>query len=117
MKAAALSAVLIGWLATGTSFADAGPMIALSALPTSNVQQACATRPESDTTEDFCVGYVLGVFDALAINRVICPPPSGSLTMQAVAIARLFLAAHPELWDRVPSSLLQRAYTAAFPCP
>lgn len=64
-----------------------------------------------------CAGYILGVFDALSITQLICPPanPSG-LSQQAVAVGLKHLRDHPERWNLHPSFLLVESFTAAFPC-
>ncbi|AHE52824.1 hypothetical protein NX02_05425 [Sphingomonas sanxanigenens DSM 19645 = NX02] len=64
---------------------------------------------------DFCSGYIIGVYDALSLNGLICPS-AASTTMQAVAIGRKEILDHPERWDRNPSVLVRDALKRAFPC-
>lgn len=65
---------------------------------------------------DWCRGYILGVADAFAVQRVVCF--SNSVTgAQVQAVVRRYLSEHPELWDRHGFWLIHRALSPAFPCP
>jgi hypothetical protein len=59
----------------------------------------------------------LGVFDQMALSRLICPPDNSTgLTAQAVALALKFLNDHPERWALHPVFLIGESFKAAFPC-
>jgi Rap1a immunity proteins len=59
----------------------------------------------------------LGVFDQMALSRLICPPDNSTgLTAQAVAVALKFLNDHPERWALHPVFLIGESLKAAFPC-
>ena len=64
---------------------------------------------------DVCTGYVLATFDALSSHHFICPS-DGVTSQQTMAVGRKFPADHPELWDRQPSFVIERALRAAYPC-
>lgn len=70
---------------------------------------------DADLTVNFCTGYVLATFDALSRHRLICPS-DGVTSQQTMAVARRYLTTHPEVWDRSPSFVLERAFKAAYPC-
>lgn len=45
---------------------------------------------------DTCTSYVLGVADALQLERKACRPQSEAGTLQTVTIARRYISEHPE---------------------
>lgn len=95
--------------------AAAHPPVVLSAQSTADFVEQCRGA-DADMTGNFCTGYIVGVEDALALSRVICPPPNGPTTLQAVAITRKFINDHPEKWNEHPASLVRQALRPAFPC-
>jgi hypothetical protein len=106
MLALALAAALAAPMPKGYTIA--------STASTSLLAEQCSKSP-GDLAADFCSGYVLGTFDSLSAERHICPSDNVT-TEQTMAVARLYLSAHPELWDRGPSWVLKRAFSAAYPC-
>lgn len=65
---------------------------------------------------DACTVYILGVADALQLNRITCRPASDAATLQTVTIVRRYIKAHPEQWNRAPVWLVSEPLRAAFPC-
>jgi hypothetical protein len=72
-----------------------------------------------------CVGYVLGIADAIAIAQELggalagwraCLPP-GVSGEQAVEVVVRFLTNYPDLGDLSAATLTARALAEAFPCP
>ena len=63
----------------------------------------------------FAMGYVAGVFDALA-DVSHCVTADGVTQGQAVLIAKKYLESHPEELHMTADILLSRAFKAAFPC-
>lgn len=63
----------------------------------------------------FAMGYVAGVFDALA-DVTHCVTADGVTQGQAVLIAKKYLEAHPEELHMAADELLSRAFKNAFPC-
>ncbi|MCJ2070051.1 hypothetical protein MKK75_14815 [Methylobacterium sp. J-030] len=109
--ALAVASVVVG----PVSPARAEAPIVVSTVTTSMLLAECRGS-RSELSADFCLGYIIAYFDLMSIRREICPK-SGAATQQASAIGRRFVEAHPELWDRHPSYLLELAFKAAFPCP
>jgi hypothetical protein len=85
-----------------------------SAATTSLLAHQCSTSRE-ELSADFCSGYVLGTFDSLSAAQRICPTDKAT-TEQVMAVARLYLSGHPELWEKAPSWVLEQAFKAAYPC-
>ena len=65
-------------------------------------------------SEDYFLGFVLGVHDAYA-SRFFCVP-RGVSKGQLAAIVRTYLAQNPEQWHRGAVNLVTDALAAAFPC-
>ncbi|GLS44360.1 Rap1a/Tai family immunity protein [Methylobacterium brachythecii] len=87
--------------------------VVVSTVKTPFLAQEC--QRAQGTGADFCVGYILAAFDALAITKTICPGENSS-TEQAVAVARKFIADNPKLWNRHPIFVVRLAFEDAFPC-
>jgi hypothetical protein len=64
---------------------------------------------------DPCVGYVVGVADALSSEKRFCLS-GASWTAQVVAVSRQYLRDHPEEWNLQPAAIVRRALIRAFPC-
>lgn len=91
-----------------------GPSIFVSSVKTSEFVELC-DQSDGDLTANFCIGYILGSYDQLSANRLICPREGGG-SKQAVAVARKYLRDHPEQWDQHPLGIVERAFRQAFPC-
>jgi hypothetical protein len=65
---------------------------------------------------DACTGYIMGMADALQMERVTCRGNSAAGTLQTVEIVRRFVLEHPERWDQHGSEIVRAALLAAFPC-
>jgi hypothetical protein len=89
--------------------------IVASSMSTTGLIEGC--RRAGETMRADCAGYILGVYDQMALSRLICPPnnPDGG-SAQAVAVALRFLNEHPERWHMSPAFLLGESFKAAFPC-
>jgi hypothetical protein len=48
----------------------AGDVLRLSSVSTAELRQAC----RGDPMQFDCAGYILGVFDEMALSHLICPP-------------------------------------------
>jgi hypothetical protein len=96
---------------SGPSVAD--DVLRLSSVSTAELRQAC----RGDPMQFDCAGYILGVFDEMALSHLICPPEnSAGLSAQAVAVALKSINDHPEKWDRAPAWLIGQSFQTAFPC-
>lgn len=96
--------------------ASQAPIVTTS-IETSELLTACR-GDRTDLTQNFCTGYIMGIFDALSFARQICPSPySDTTTLQAVAVTRKFLDEHPEEWSKAPIFLVRKALLSAFSCP
>jgi hypothetical protein len=108
----ALGLALSGNLST-PSFAQGIPV---STISTREVMESCRRAGDHPLRID-CSGYILGVFDQMALSRLICPPDNSTgLTAQVVAVALKFLNDHPERWALHPVFLIGESFKAAFPC-
>ena len=104
-------------LVIATAMAMAGmPDIYTTSAKTDELAEICAQTATRPLEANFCTGYVMATVDALAVNKVICLGPSAT-TIQVMAIARKYLADHPETWDRQPSYVLGEAFKSVFVCP
>ena len=65
---------------------------------------------------DPCASYILGVADALQVDRMTCRPPSEAATIQTLAIVRRYIREHPENWGWSPVALVKVPLMEAFPC-
>lgn len=65
---------------------------------------------------DPCASYILGVADALQIDRTTCCPPTDAATIQTLTIVRRYIHDHPENWGWSPIALVKTPLVAAFPC-
>jgi hypothetical protein len=66
----------------------------------------------------YALGYAVGVMDALASSaggKQTCYPEDAT-SRQILDAAKKFLQEHPELRHHTAASLLQVAFTKAFPC-
>lgn len=86
----------------------------MSTVTTSALRAECLGSA-SELSLDFCTGYILAIFDRMSATGAICPN-SGAATEQAIAVGRRFIEAHPELWDRHPSFVLNLAFVGTFGC-
>lgn len=100
---------------TAKAQTPADTYVVQSSTETFRLQQECEKSREL-LAGDFCAGYIIGVFDALAWERVICPPSTGGTTASALAIAKRYLTNHPEKWSSAPSAVVREALEGAFPC-
>jgi hypothetical protein len=64
------------------------------------------------------VNYILGVYDALASNGVICMPtgPGGVTQGQMADVVKLYLRSHPEFRHLSADELVAAALKEKFPC-
>jgi len=90
-------------------------IVILSSVETSDFVKQCEGAP-TDLSGNFCVGYIMGAYDELALTRLICAPGSGATTLAAVAATRKYLSDHPEQWSQHTSAIVRRALQATFPC-
>ena len=73
----------------------------------------------SDKTAEYLAvtefrGFVLGVFDALEYNNLVC---AGNVTKRQVGLIVVkYMNANPELWARPAFPLVSTALLSAFPC-
>jgi hypothetical protein len=63
-----------------------------------------------------CAGYILGVFDVLALTGKICPIDNSKLGTQVVAIAVKYFNHHPEKWAGAPAILIGDSFEPVFHC-
>ena len=63
-----------------------------------------------------CAGYILGVFDVLALTGKICPIHNPALSTQVVAIAVKYFNDHPEKCAGSPAFLIGDSLEPVFPC-
>jgi len=103
---------MIGLLAM--ALATQEPTLSISTISSDYLVTECAKK--DGLVMDGCVGYIIGVADALQIDRKTCHNSSGAWTLQTVAVVRKYLRDHPERWDRVPVDLVKEALVQAFPC-
>jgi hypothetical protein len=87
----------------------------VSTVTTAALVESC-NKPRQLLAADFCLGYILGVYDQASATRVICPPQSRSGTAQAMAVAIKFLNDNPATWNRHPSVLVEEAFRNTFRC-
>jgi len=91
-------------------------VVILSSVDTGSLVKQCEGT-ETDLSGTFCVGYIIGTYDALAMQHLVCAPGSGATTLAAVAATRKYLSDHPEQWSQAPTIIVRRALEASFPCP
>lgn len=65
--------------------------------------------------DQYCMGYVAALVDAMGANRVICPP-STVTQGQTMAIFSKYLDDHPEELHQSATYIAVVAFTDAFPC-
>lgn len=107
--------LLLGLAAASVAAAPTPPIV-ISSIETGRFVEVCA-GPLTDMTESVCVGYVLGVLDAMSVSREICLSQTGSTSLQAMAVTRKYLTDHPDRWNQAPIVLVSSALRATFPCP
>lgn len=88
--------------------------VALSSTKTNDLARECSQSVDI-LSGDFCTGYILGVFDTLAINNQVCGAPD-DLAERVLAVGRNYVRDHPEDWDKAPTFVLGKAFRNAFPC-
>ena len=74
----------------------------------------------TSTSSDLCLGYVMGVSDALNLstfkqNNIFCSPTSVS-AHQELAVVIKYLRDHPDTWHYSAASDVGVALAMAFPC-
>ena len=74
--------------------------ISLSTISGAMIAEECSKRGGLEL--DACVGYILGLSDALQLGRVTCRPDSDAATLQTVTIVRRYIHDHPEKWGWIP---------------
>jgi hypothetical protein len=89
--------------------------VVLSSVETGDFVKECDGKP-TDLTGNFCVGYIMGAFDALSLNGRICVSGTGATTLSAVAGTRKYIADHPEQWSQGTIFIVRRALQSIFPC-
>lgn len=74
----------------------------------------------TEPNREMCLGYVAGIFDALASGASIAGysacMPSGTTVQQAVDVAMLFFTSHPEMRQYAAAGLVAQALADGFPC-
>ena len=106
---------MIALLALAAVVAQPSEYVTLSSLQTGDFVQQCAGTP-TDLQPNLCVGYIMGIFDALSLKHEVCVNGTGATTLAAVAASRKYLADHPEQWNQHSIFIIQRALKATFPC-
>ncbi|MBX9620308.1 MAG: hypothetical protein K2X76_10445 [Sphingomonas sp.] len=102
-------------LAIAAAGSQASQPVNLSTITGATLAQECAR--DRGLALDPCVSYVLGVADALQLERRTCRPYSDAGTLQTVAIVRRYISEHPENWGWHASALVREPLLKAFPCP
>lgn len=74
---------------------------------------ACASNQAANRS--FCFGYVVGIADHLAMDRLLCRP-AGAGGEQLVGLVRSHLAASPNDLSRHAAFLVRRVLLATYPC-
>ena len=87
----------------------------VASTATTSLLATTCNESRANLAADFCSGYVLATFDLLSAKGIVCPSDSVT-TEQTMVVARRFLSSHPELWDRTPSWVIERALREAYPC-
>ena len=70
---------------------------------------------QKDTSAGWCLGYILGAYDAVGKNYAICIP-SGVTTGQLKNVVMDWLLNHPEKRDLPAAGLVLDALLEKFPC-
>ncbi len=95
------------------------PPMYLVSVSGDKLAHACRTETEGSFEDGVCLGYVLGISDAVnnfaVAGREACIPRN-VLNAQVQYIVRRYLADHPELLDRTALELVAAALSDAFPC-
>ena len=65
--------------------------------------------------DQYCMGYVAALVDAMGANRVICPPATVTQG-QTMAIFSKYLDDHPELLHQSANYIALLAFSGVFPC-
>jgi hypothetical protein len=89
--------------------------VVVSSLETEQLAESCRGK-DSDASQSFCTGYILGAFDTLSMARQICPSPTNASTLEAIAATRKYLRTNRKAWDAAPAFLVRDALKGAFPC-
>lgn len=103
--------VAVSFLMVGPAFAQP---VYISELSTYDLAETCKASKETLST-DFCTGYIVATFDRMSLTRAICPTGS-AMTGRAVAVARKYIADHPERWGEPPVIIVAEALKTAFAC-
>lgn len=75
-----------------------------------------AHRPTAElVSAGFYQGYVLGVYDDLSLQGMMCVP-IGTSVAQMTAVVTKYLRTNPEKWSQSANLLVVSAFAQAFPC-
>jgi hypothetical protein len=66
-------------------------------------------------TAGFYQGYVLGIYDDLALQGLMCKPEGASVA-QVTAVVSKYLQGNPDKWSKPATLLVLNAFGQAFPC-
>lgn len=106
---------ILALLMTAAGGGAGGDYYVASAATTTQLADICAEDPSRPMRADFCTGYILATYDRMSFSDAICPSLTAT-SAQAVAVARKYIADHPERWDTHPSVVVAEALRTAFPC-
>lgn len=77
--------------------------------------EVCKSQMWTPGNYDGCGSYLLGLIDALAIGRRICPRAGvGNYQMQQIAFN--YVRDHPEKWDQPAAWLVSQELARLYPC-
>ena len=107
-------AYCVAALAVGFPAPSSSQPIGVSSLGADTFGTDCSR--DEGILKTFCVGYILGAADQLAIGGEICRPVASSGNVQTLAIVRTFLARNPALKSKHPAWLVKEALRGPFPC-
>lgn len=108
--------LLLGLLLTIPTAANAAPgEYYASSAKTAMLAQICHEGVNEPLHADLCSGYAMATYDALSYSGAICPGEGGG-SYQLMAVARKYLADHPEEWSKSPFFVISESFKAAFPC-
>lgn len=87
-------------------------------------QEGKDLSPDEIFSALFCLGYVSGITDMVGLfppqedgKKLICVPPSGISSDQAVRIVVKWLSSNPESLHQTARTEIFLALARAFPCP
>ena len=101
-----------GLLWPASTFAQDGGSSSSSYMTGNKLYEECTSQDYS-----FCLGYVMGVSDALNATKpnFFCAPLSVKANQELAAVVK-YLRDHPETWHYSASSEVGVALKKAFPC-